>query len=154
MNNNDILRRLRYTFDYSDSQMIDIFGLAGVRVSREEVSNWLKREEDEAFEKIKDVSLASFLNGFIIRHRGKREGPQPEPERQLSNNQILRKVKIALQLKDTDMVDIMKIAGTKVSKHEISAFFRKPSQSQYRDCLDQFLRNFFQGLQAKYKPKV
>ena len=154
MNNNDIFRRIRYTFDYSDSQMIDIFANAGDRVSREDVSNWLKREDDESFEKMKDVALATYLNGFIILHRGKRDGPQPEPERQLSNNQILRKIKIALQLKDTDMVDIMKLSGTKVSKHEISAFFRKPTQNQYRACLDQFLRNFFQGLQAKHRPKA
>jgi uncharacterized protein YehS (DUF1456 family) len=153
MNNNDILRRIRYTFDYSDTQMMDIFASAGDRVSRADVSDWLKKEEDEAHVKMKDVALAAFLNGFIILHRGKRDGPQPEAERQLSNNQILRKVKIALQLKDTDMVDIMKLAGTTVSKHEISAFFRKEDQNQYRPCLDQFLRNFFQGLQAKHRPK-
>ncbi len=154
MNNNDILRRLRYTFDYSDSEMMDIFAKAGDTVSRAVISDWLKKEEDEAFVEIKDVELATFLNGFIILHRGKRDGPQPVAERHLSNNQILRKVKIALQLKDTDMVDIMKLAGTTVSRHEISAFFRKEEQNQYRPCLDQFLRNFFQGLQAKHRPKA
>ncbi len=154
MNNNDILRRLRYTFDYSDSEMMDIFAKAGDTVYRAVISDWLKKEEDEAFVEIKDVELATFLNGFIILHRGKRDGPQPVAERHLSNNQILRKVKIALQLKDTDMVDIMKLAGTTVSRHEISAFFRKEEQNQYRPCLDQFLRNFFQGLQAKHRPKA
>jgi len=152
MNNNDILRRLRYTFDYSDSQMMDIFASAGDRVSREDVSNWMKREEDDAFVEMKDVALATFLNGFIILHRGKRDGPQAVPERQIDNNQILRKVKIALELKDTDLVDIIKLTGMNVSRHEISAFFRKRTQNQYRPCLDQFLRNFFQGLQAKHRP--
>lgn len=147
MTNNDILRRLRYTFDFNDSEMIDIFNRGGQRVTRSEVSDWMKSEDDLEFVKLKDVEMATFLNGLIVLKRGKREGPQPIPERQLNNNLILRKMKIALELKDTDMVDILKLAGASVSRHEITAFFRKPGQSQYRPCLDQFLRNFFQGLQ-------
>ena len=153
MNNNDILRRIRYTYDYSDTQMMDIFAEVGDRVNREDISNWMKREDDPSFVKMKDVALATFLNGFIVKHRGKRKGPQPIPERQLNNNTILRKVKIALKLKDQDMVDIIGLAGATVSVHEINAFFRKPTQSQYRPCLDQFLRNFFQGLQEKHRPE-
>jgi len=151
MNNNDILRRLRYTFDYNDSEMIELFNKGGERVTRSDVSDWLKQEDNPEFNKLKDVELATFLNGLIVEKRGKREGPQPIPERQLNNNIILRKVKIALTLTDVDMVNIMKLSKTQVSKHEITAFFRKPSQSQYRPCLDQFLRNFFQGLQKKYR---
>ena len=46
MNNNDILRSLRYTFDFNDSSMIEIFGLADLPVTRSEVSNWLKKDDD------------------------------------------------------------------------------------------------------------
>ena len=151
MNNNDVLRKIRYTFDYSDDQMIAIFKQAEVTVTREQVCNWLKSDDDEKFDSIYDKDLAIFLNGFINLKRGKREGPQVKPEKTLNNNLILRKLKIALALRDEDMVDLLQLADLKVSKHEINAFFRKPGQSQYRKCLDQFLRNFLYGLQLKYR---
>ncbi|MGB0886259.1 MAG: DUF1456 family protein, partial [Chitinophagales bacterium] len=94
-----------------------------------------------------------FLNGFINEKRGKREGEQPKPEKTLNNNIILRKLKIALNLKDTDVIDMLDLAGLKFSKHELSAFFRKPDQKQYRACKDQFLRNFLYGMELKYKKK-
>ena len=94
MNNNDILRSLRYTFDFSDGSMIEIFGLAGLVVSRSEVSNWLKKEDDPEFEPINDFKLSIFLNGLINHKRGKKEGEQPKPEKSLNNNIILRKLKI------------------------------------------------------------
>jgi len=151
MTNNDILRRIRFTFDYDDSKMIDIFSLGGHNVTRSEVCNWLKKDNDPGFAFITDLQLAIFLNGFIIEKRGKKDGEMPIPEKQLSNNAILRKLKIALKLKDYDILDIYKLSNTKISRHELSAFFRNPNQDQYRPCNDQYLRNFLQGLQLKYK---
>jgi len=153
MTNNDILRSLRYTFDFSDAQMIDIFAQADHTVNRSEVSNWLKRDEDPDFQEMSDRELAIFLNGLINEKRGKKEGPQPVPEDRLNNNNILRKLKIALNLKDDDMLAILESVDRHISKHELSAFFRKPEQPQYRPALDQILRNFLHGLQLKYRDK-
>jgi uncharacterized protein YehS (DUF1456 family) len=151
MQNNDILRSLRYTFDFNDSSMIEIFGLADLQVTRAEVSDWLKREDDPEFKPISDLKLAIFLNGLINYKRGKKDGEPPVPEQRLNNNIILWKLKIALALQDEDMLEILSKAGRHISKHELSAFFRKPDQSQYRLCKDQILRNFLQGLQLKYR---
>ena len=151
MTNNDILRRLRYAFDFNDKKMIKIFALADYEASREEISNWLKKEDDEAHVGIYDKFLAMFLNGFIILNRGKREGEQPKPEKTLNNNLILRKLKIALTLTDEDIVETLKLVDLRVSKHEINAFFRKPGQRQYRQCKDQILRNFLHGLQLIHR---
>jgi len=147
MTNNDILRRLRYTFDYNDAKMIEIFGLADHGVTRAQISDWLKREEDDAFRELDDTTLAIFLNGFINEKRGKKEGEQPALERRLNNNIIFRKLKIALNLKDEDILELLALAGLRISKHELSAFFRNPNQTQFRPCKDQILRNFLQGLQ-------
>ena len=152
MNNNDVIRRVRYTFNFSDDKMIEIFGLAEVEVTRAQVSEWLKKDEDPNFKGIYDKDLASFLNGFINLRRGKKEGPQPKPEKTLNNNLILRKLKIALNLRDDEMVEIFDLVDMRISKHEINAFFRKPTQSQFRFCKDQFLRNFLFGIQKKYRP--
>lgn len=153
MNNNDILRRIRYTFDFNDDQMIALFGSGSMQVTRAEVSDWLKKEDDPECKELGDEQLAAFLNGFINEKRGKKEGPQPEPEKKLNNNIILRKLKIALNLKDEDMLDILELVRFRLGKAELSAFFRNPSQSQYRACKDQILRNFLHGMQLKYHGK-
>ena len=153
MTNNTILRQFRYIFDLSDAQMVDLFAQAEMIVTKSEVCNWLKKEEEEDYQEITDPQLAALLNGFINHKRGKREGPQPAPEEKLNNNIIFRKLKIALNLKDTDILDVYAYVKMNISKHEVSAIFRNPSQSQYRACHDQFLRNFLYGLQLKYRPK-
>jgi uncharacterized protein YehS (DUF1456 family) len=149
--NNDILRRIRYTFDFSDSKMIAIFGLANLEVTRGQVSDWLKKEDDPAYQNCTDIQLAIFLNGLINDKRGEKEGPQPEPEKRLTNNIIFRKLKIALDLKADDVLDILNLANLRISKHELSAFFRKPDHKHYRNCKEQILRNFLKGLQLKYR---
>lgn len=151
MNNNDILRRLRYTFDINDTKMIELFALADKEVTRAEISNWLKKDDDPFFQELYDKELALFLNGFINDKRGKKEGPQPAPEKSLNNNMIFRKLKIALNLQDDDILDILDLTGFHFGKHELSALFRNPNQSQYRPCKDQVLRNFIHGLQLKYR---
>jgi uncharacterized protein YehS (DUF1456 family) len=151
MTNNDILRRLRYTFDFGDSKMMAVFSLAGHTVTREQISDWLKKEEDPAFEKCSDTWLAVFLNGLIVDQRGKKEGSQPLPETSLTHNIIFKKLKIALNLKAEDVLEIMALTGLNMSKHELSAFFRKPGHKNYRECQDQILRNFLKGVQIKYR---
>lgn len=153
MTNNDILRRIRFTFDFNDSKMIEIFGAAELEVTREQVSNWLKKDDDSEFVKIRDIELATFLNGLINVKRGKKEGPQVEPEKRLSNNMVFMKLRIALNLKAEDIVDILKLSGFDVSKHELSSFFRKPDNKHYRECKDQILRNFLQGIQLDIRPE-
>lgn len=153
MTNNDILRSLRYTFDFNDDKMIALFSLGGKQVTRAEVSDWLKREEDPEFKGIYDKDLAYFLNGFIIDRRGKKEGEEPVAEKTLSNNLVLRKLKIALDMKDEDILEVLASMNVNISKHELSAFFRKPTQKQFRLLKDQILRNFLRGLQVKFRPK-
>ncbi len=154
MNNNDVLRRIRYVFDFDDSKMITIFGLADHKVTRGQVSNWLKKDDDPSSERCSDTLLAIYLNGLINDRRGKKEGPQPKPEKHLTNNHILKKLKIALDLKSKDVLDIMKSADFPMRDHELSSYFRKPGHRNYRECKDQVLRYFIKGMQLKYRPKL
>ena len=151
MTNNDILRRLRYTFDFNDSKMVSLFDLAGLKVSQEQIINWLRKEDDPEYQNCADTKLAIFLNGLIVDKRGKRDGPQPVPEKSINNNIIFMKLKIALNLKAEDVLEIMALADLRVSKHELSAFFRRPDHKHFRTCKDQILRNFLKGVQIKYR---
>jgi uncharacterized protein YehS (DUF1456 family) len=151
MTTNDVLRRIRYTFDFDDATMIKMFALADLEVTRTQVSDWLKKEEDPDFQKCSDRELAIFLNGLIVDKRGKKDGPQAEPESRLSNNIIFRKLKIALNLQADEVQTLVNQGDFSISKHELSAFFRKPENRHYRECKDQVLRNFLKGVQLKYR---
>jgi|TARA_Y100001968_G_scaffold320755_1_gene354173 uncharacterized protein YehS (DUF1456 family) len=152
LTNNDIFRRIRYTFDLKDNTIVKIFALADVSVTQEQVTAWLKKDEDDAFVTMKNKELASFLNGFISFKRGKREGPQPAPESQLNNNMVFQKLRIALNMKAEDILEVFEQVGLPLSAHELSAFFRKPSHKNYRECKDQMLRNFLMGIQLQLRP--
>ncbi len=151
MTNNDVLRRIRYIFDFTDSKMIAVFGSADHQVTRAEISDWLKKDNDPAYQKCSDALLAIFLNGLINDKRGRKEGPQPEPEQRLNNNIVFMKLKIALNLKAEDVLQIMDLAKFSISKGELSSFFRRPGHKHYRECKDQILRNFLKGMQLKYR---
>jgi len=153
MTNNDVLRRIRYTFNFDDSKMIAIFGLAGLEVTRAQISDWLKKEDDPDYQRCDDRQFATFLNGLIIEKRGEKDGPQPVPETQLNNNIIFRKLKIALNLQAEEVLQLVNQDDFRISKHELSAFFRKPGHKHYRECKDQVLRNFLKGMQIKFRDK-
>jgi uncharacterized protein YehS (DUF1456 family) len=153
MTNNDILRRLRYVFDFSNAKMVAIFAQADKAVTKEEIISWFEKEDEPGYQKCNDRTLATFLNGFINERRGKREGDQPVSEKKLTNNMIFMKLKIALNLKTDDILEILGLVDFKVSQHELSAFFRKPGNKHYRECKDQILRNFLMGVQIKFRGK-
>lgn len=75
MTQNDILRRIRYILDLDDSKMISIFSLTGLEVTRAQISDWLKKDDDPAYQQLSDPELATFLNGLIVEKRGKKDGP-------------------------------------------------------------------------------
>ena len=64
----------------------------------------------------------------------------------LTNNDIFKKLRVALKLRDVDIVEICKLVDFKVSKGELGAFFRKEDHPKYMECGDQILRNFLNGL--------
>lgn len=154
MTNNEIFRRLRYLFEYNDAQIVELFEMTDFVIEEEVVINWLRSEDDPLYKEISDRDLAIFLNGVIIEKRGKREGPSPQPEDILTNNIIFRKLKIALNLRSDDILETFAIVDRAVSPHELSAFFRDPGHAKYRECMDQYLRNFMNGLLEQKKRKL
>ncbi|MHB8057844.1 MAG: YehS family protein [Desulfuromonadaceae bacterium] len=154
MNNNDILRRLRYALDISNPTMIEIFQLSGCTIEQPTLVKLLKKEEEEEFISCSNPLMSLFLDGFIVLKRGRRETDTeqpPKPDASLNNNAILKKLRIALDLKEDDMLAIMKLAGVAISKSELSALFRNKGHKHYKECGDQFLRNFLQGLTVKQR---
>ncbi len=147
------MRRVRYIFDFSDQLVLSMFELGGYKATKLELVGWLAREEEPDFVMCSDEMLARFLNGLISHKRGPKDDGVPEPEYVLTNNIILRKLKIALNLHADDVLAIFKLNDFTLSSHELSAFFRRPDHKNYRQCLDQLLRNFLDGMEKKYRKR-
>lgn len=145
MTNNDILRRLRYALNLDNAGVIRLFTLGGHPLSELDLDLLLKKDEDPGFVDCPDVLLCAFLDGLITSRRGARESA-PDTSEALNNNLILRKIRIALELKDSDMIRILDAGGMEISKSELSALFRKPGHRNFVYCRDQLLRKFLSGL--------
>ncbi|MDA9951398.1 DUF1456 family protein [Oligoflexaceae bacterium] len=152
MNHNDILRRSRFIFNLRDAEMQSIFALVNHQISTAHLRALLQADEDPEFVLCKDRELALFLNGLIIKNRGARDESPVKIEQRISNNIILRKFKIALDMKTEDVLSTLELADFKMGASELTAFFRKADHKNYRKCKDQILRKFMIGLQLKYRP--
>ncbi|MFE8700729.1 DUF1456 family protein [Cytobacillus sp. FJAT-54145] len=162
MINNDILIRFRYALDIKNTDMVEIFKLGGIDVTKEEVLEILSKksndedEYDDEENEISNAMLESFFNGFIIFKRGRQEPKPGEPERpalsnEHVNNILLKKVKIALALTSEDIIDLLDEAGVTITKGELSALLRKKGHKNYKECGDKYARNFLKGLTLKYR---
>lgn len=147
MINNDVLRSLRHKLHVNETKLVEIVGLGGATVTVDEIHTYLKREDEAGFVECPNEVLARFLNGLVLFKRGPKENAAPHPEDlTLTNNVVLKKIRVAFELQDHDLTELLKKAGFAVSKTEMSAFFRKPDHRNYRPCGDQFLRNLLKGL--------
>lgn len=144
---NDVIKRLRYAMRWTDSQMLELFALGGIDLEKETLQAYFLKDDEAGYRPCPPKNLAALLDGFISQQRGPRPtGVAQSPAEKLDNNAILKKLRIALELKEEDMMAVMEAAGISISKNELSAFFRKKGQKNYKECLDQFLRNFLSGL--------
>jgi len=150
MTNNDTLRRLRYALNINDAQVAEAIALTGRATTADEAITWLKREDEAGYVELTDPLLCRFLDGFIIEKRGPHpSGKTPEPLEFLSNNEVLKKLRIALELKEDGVLSTFKKADFVVTKAELGSFFRKEGHRNYRKCPEQVLRKFIHGLGAK-----
>ena len=151
---NDVLRRLRYALDILDADAIEIFALGDYKIEKEELTNYYKKDTDEGFVECSDFVLACFLDGLITKKRGRKDDApvaQRDKNMQLSNNAILKKIRIALNFQEQDMLTVLARGGNVISKSELSALFRQKNQKNYKECGDQILRNFLTGLNGYTK---
>jgi len=154
MINNDVLRSIRFMLDLSDAKVVEITRLVDPEfpLDKADVPALLKKDEDEGAVACSDRILAHFLDGLIVYFRGRDESQRQRPvESRITNNLVLKKLRVAFQLKDVDMHDIMQAAGFPLTKPEMTALFRLPGHKHYRPCGDQILRNFLKGLTLRFR---
>ena len=154
MINNDVLRSIRYMLDLGDQHVVELARLAdpSFALEKEEVRAFLLKEDEPGYQPCSDAVLAHVLDGLIVHLRGRDGSVAPRPvEKRISNNVVLKKLRVAFELRDVDMHQVFADAGFPVSKPELSALFRQPGHKNYRACGDQLLRNFLKGLTLRVR---
>jgi uncharacterized protein YehS (DUF1456 family) len=147
MTPNDFLRSIRYLLNVNDSTLVDILRLANLEVSAAHIVAFLKKEDDVGYLACSDRVMAHFLNGLVLYKRGRDPSRSPQPiEVPVTNNMVLKKLRVAFELKDSDIIALLAKTGLRVSKAELGAFCRRPDHRNYRECGDQFLRNLLKAL--------
>ena len=149
MKNNDLLRSIQHVINISDTAMVDIFKLSSHEIDEATVSNFLKEEDEAGYMACTNNLMIFFLDGLITHRRGKSNDKPVETNAifpPLTNNLIFKKLRIAFDLKEDDLIELMSLADYEVSKNELSAISRKPGHKHYRECSDDFLMAFLVGL--------
>jgi len=149
MANNEILRSIRDALTIDDAAMIEIFKLSGREVGQSTITALLKTEAEDGYIPCSDPILGFFLDGLICHKRGVRDdtpAPATKPAATLTRNAIVKKLRIALDLKEDDLISIFKAARIDISKNDLGALFRKEGNKHYKECSDQILRGFLKGL--------
>ena len=145
MLSNDILRSVRYILKANNNDLVRILALGNVEATAEQIAVWLRKEDEEGFQRCPDIVLSSFLNGLIYEKRGKDESaPALEPERRINNNIVLKKLRIAFSLKTDDILAILTEQQFRVSMPEITAMMRAPDHKNFmRNMAADRLFHFF-----------
>lgn len=151
MINNDVLRSIRFMLNISEFKLVEIVKLGGGDVTQAEMNGFIKKEDEPGFVECRQNVMAHFLNGLIYFKRGRDESrPALTPDLP-TNNVVLKKLRVAFELKDEDIIEMLKSVNFNISKTELSAFFRKDAHPNFRQCGDQFLRNFLKALTSKVR---
>ncbi len=147
MNNNDVLRRLRYALNVDDDALGELFRLGGVDASREQLWAWMGRVGEPGTVELNDDTMEAFLDALVLQRRGPPPAHiKPPPTEPLTNNAVLKKLRVALKLRDGQMLDIFAAGGHPLGKAELGGLFRQRGHRHYRDCGNQLLRAFLAGL--------
>lgn len=152
MINNDVLRSVRYMLNLNNEQLIDILALMDTSVTPQQMAGFVKKEEEEGYQLCPDILMGAFLDGLIIHKRGKDDSrPAPKIERRITNNIILKKLRVAFALKTTDIQEILQAQNFRLSQPELTAMLRAPDHKNYRECGDQVLRYLLKGLAVRLR---
>ena len=152
MLNNDVLRSVRFSLDASDAKVAEIIRLSGGDADSDEVTAMLRKDGEEGYRECSDELLAHFLNGLVLHLRGPDENRPLRPiELPVTNNLVLKKLRVAFALRDVDLHAVFAAAGSPISKPEMTALFRQPGHHNYRACGDQLLRYFLKGLTLRVR---
>ena len=142
------LHKIRQALRLDDETMLEIYALEGYPMEEKRLKAILKKPSTKSHENATYEELGLFLDGLIRLRRGEIRNPPPEDaEIELDNNLILKKLRIALQLRDMDMEAIFELGERPMSRAKLRDLFRAPDHPKYLPCPDAVLNDFLLGLE-------
>jgi len=145
---NDILYRIKKALNLTEEEILQAYQLADFPMEAAHLSALLKRRYDKAFIPCSYEELGLFLDGLILLKRGPspRQTEKSDEVITLTNNLILKKLRIALMLKEMETEIIFNLADITLSRQELKSLFRKEGHKNFKPCSDMLLMGFLEGL--------
>ncbi len=150
MKTNDILYKIQKALNLSQKEMLEAYKLAEYNMDTEHLDSLLKRRQDEGSKLCSYEELGVFLDGFVILKRGPSPKKKNDDVVELTNNLILKKLRIALELKEAETEIIFSLGEAELSKQQLASLFRKEGHKNFKECSDKLLMVFLDGLDEFY----
>lgn len=151
INTNEILYRIQKALNLTIEKMLEAYKLEEYTMEASHLESLLKRRQEKDFILCSYEELGVFLDGLVTLKRG----PSPKKANneeviELSNNLILKKLRIALELKEAETEIIFGLADIELSKQQLASLFRKEGHKNFKACSDELLMAFLEGLDEFY----
>ncbi len=130
--------------------MLEAYKLAEYSMDTSRLDSLLKRHQDKGYELCSFEELGIFLDGLVILKRGPSPKKSDSKAVELTNNLILKKLRIALELKEAETEIIFGLGEAELRKQQLSSLFRKEGHRNFRECSDELLMMFLDGLDEFY----
>jgi uncharacterized protein YehS (DUF1456 family) len=148
---NEVLYRIQKALNLSIEEMLRAFELEDYPMTASHLESLLIRYQDNGFVSAGYEELGVFLDGLVTLKRG----PSPKKSNvddavELTNNLILKKLRIALELKEQEIQIIFALADVELSKQQLASLFRKEDHKNFKPCSDELLMAFLEGLDEFY----
>lgn len=147
MTNDGILRGVRDGLGLSNDDLAALFALGDQPVDGAALQAALL-PIDESGTPCSHDALAGFLDALVVQRRGPRERPAPARTGPVTNNQVLKKLRAALQMHEPQVLAVLAAGGRDSSPKELRGIFRQDGHKDFRACPDGVLAAFFVGLAA------
>jgi len=144
MTNNYLLKSIQKEVKLNTVEILKIYKLIDKKVTTADVEDILRDEHDEKYIQLSNDGFLLFLDAFITYKRGSSDKKNLKID--LTNNTILKKLRVAFSLKDDDMIRVFASCGVNFSKSELTPYFRSEKHKNYRHCSDSLLKSFISGL--------
>jgi len=151
LSTNEILYRIQEALNLTTEEMLEAYRLEAFPMEASHLESLLKRRQDKNFIPASYEELGIFLDGLVKLKRGPSPKKSNEDEAvELTNNLILKKLRIALELKEAETEIIFGLADVELSKQQLASLFRKEGHKNFKACSDELLMAFLEGLDEFY----
>ncbi len=148
---NEILYRIQKALNLSIEDILKAYALEDFKMDKPHLEALLKRRQDKGYMLCSYEELGVFLDGLVTLKRGPSpKKPNDDEAVELTNNLILKKLRIALELKEAETEIIFGLADIELSKQQLSSLFRKETHKNFKPCSSELLMAFIEGLDEFY----